>query len=108
MFAHQTKNQPVSKETQDLLKLMMKESKLTNLQQRQLDKQMKAGKSLPKTLPSTYRTNKSRASKSDFAENEGNSSRKVQNSMTGSSISGYQLRRKEAIEKSGAYEIDQY
>ncbi|XP_070580729.1 UPF0193 protein EVG1 homolog [Ptychodera flava] len=36
-----------SKETQDLLKVMMAESKLTNFQQRQINSQLKDGKTLP-------------------------------------------------------------
>lgn len=38
---------PISKETQQLLKLMMEESKLTNFQQRQLSSRAKSGGSLP-------------------------------------------------------------
>jgi len=38
---------PVSKETQNLLKVMMEESKLTNFQRRQLQENMKKGESLP-------------------------------------------------------------
>lgn len=38
---------PVSKETQNLLKVMMEESKLTNFQRRQLQDSMKKGQSLP-------------------------------------------------------------
>ncbi|CAB4019047.1 Hypothetical predicted protein [Paramuricea clavata] len=39
--------QPVSKGTQDLLKVMMQESKLTNFQQRQLSDRLKGGDSFP-------------------------------------------------------------
>ncbi|XP_028672659.2 UPF0193 protein EVG1 isoform X1 [Erpetoichthys calabaricus] len=39
--------QPYSKETVDLLKVMMQESRLTNFQQRQLGEKLKAGGALP-------------------------------------------------------------
>ncbi|XP_065066282.1 UPF0193 protein EVG1 homolog [Rhopilema esculentum] len=42
-----TKPQNVSKETSNLLKVMMEESKLTNFQRRKLQDDMKSGKSLP-------------------------------------------------------------
>ncbi|XP_073246485.1 UPF0193 protein EVG1 homolog [Porites lutea] len=42
-----THSAPVSKETQNLLKVMMDESKLTNFQRRQLQENMKRGESLP-------------------------------------------------------------
>lgn len=42
-----------SKQTHDLLKEMMKESKLTNFQQRQLDKTMNGGGTLPLRVPPT-------------------------------------------------------
>ncbi|KAL8597436.1 hypothetical protein ACOMHN_050934 [Nucella lapillus] len=42
-----------SKQTHDLLKEMMKESKLTNFQQRQLDKTLKGGGQLPSRVPPT-------------------------------------------------------
>ncbi|KAJ7372667.1 hypothetical protein OS493_017939 [Desmophyllum pertusum] len=47
---------PVSKDTQNLLKAMMDESKLTNFQRRQLQDNMKKGESLPVTCnPTTSR-----------------------------------------------------
>ncbi|KAL9956561.1 hypothetical protein ACROYT_G038054 [Oculina patagonica] len=47
---------PVSKETQNLLKVMMEESKLTNFQRRQLQENMKKGESLPVSCnPTTSR-----------------------------------------------------
>ena len=110
MFAHQTKKHPqISKETQDLLKLMMKEAKLTNLQQRNLDKQMKSTGQLPtgRNIPKTYTSNRSKASTSDFGEKPISRQAKSLNDFN-SSISGYQLRRKEAIERSGAYKVDKY
>ncbi|XP_076461773.1 UPF0193 protein EVG1 homolog [Babylonia areolata] len=42
-----------SKQTHDLLKEMMKESKLTNFQQRQLDKTLRGGGQLPLRVPPT-------------------------------------------------------
>ncbi|XP_039266154.1 UPF0193 protein EVG1 homolog [Styela clava] len=42
-----------SKETQDLLKVMMEESRLTNFQRRQLSESMKGGKSLPTRVAPT-------------------------------------------------------
>ncbi|CAI8047357.1 UPF0193 protein EVG1 [Geodia barretti] len=42
-----------SKETQDLLKLMMQESKLTNFQQRKLRESMMDGQALPANCPPT-------------------------------------------------------
>nr|XP_023670243.1 UPF0193 protein EVG1 isoform X1 [Paramormyrops kingsleyae] len=42
-----------SKETQEMLKLMMKESKLTNFQQRQITSQLKKGGALPLTCTLT-------------------------------------------------------
>ncbi|XP_028415882.1 UPF0193 protein EVG1 homolog [Dendronephthya gigantea] len=50
--------QPVSKETQDLLKVMMKESKLTNFQQRQLSGRLKDGESFPTDVNPTSSTRK--------------------------------------------------
>lgn len=52
----------VSKETQDLLNLMMKESKLTNFQRRQLNSTIKDGKSLPASCNPTSSQSKQKAS----------------------------------------------
>ncbi|XP_027046963.1 UPF0193 protein EVG1 homolog [Pocillopora damicornis] len=51
---------PVSKETQNLLKVMMEESKLTNFQRRQLQDSMKKGQSLPVACNPTTSRNESR------------------------------------------------
>ncbi|CAJ0968173.1 unnamed protein product [Ranitomeya imitator] len=52
-----TKPPQYSKETQDLLKVMMQESKLTNFQQRQIREQMQSGGALPiQCHPSTSNT----------------------------------------------------
>ncbi|KAM3914741.1 UPF0193 protein EVG1 [Leptodactylus fuscus] len=46
-FWSSSKQPQYSKETQDLLKVMMQESKLTNFQQRQIREQLKSGGALP-------------------------------------------------------------
>ncbi|XP_040264411.1 UPF0193 protein EVG1 [Bufo bufo] len=46
-FWTSTKPPPYSKETQDLIKVMMQESKLTNFQQRQIREQVQSGGALP-------------------------------------------------------------
>ncbi|XP_068672708.1 UPF0193 protein EVG1 homolog [Montipora foliosa] len=54
-----THTAPVSKETQNLLKVMMEESKLTNFQRRQLQENIKRGESLPVSCnPTTSRSAK--------------------------------------------------
>ncbi|XP_077132608.1 UPF0193 protein EVG1 isoform X2 [Ranitomeya variabilis] len=56
-FWTSTKPPQYSKETQDLLKVMMQESKLTNFQQRQIREQMQSGGALPiQCHPSTSNT----------------------------------------------------
>ncbi|XP_019618807.1 PREDICTED: UPF0193 protein EVG1 homolog [Branchiostoma belcheri] len=48
-----TQQAQYSKETQELLKVMMQESKLTNFQQRKLNQTMRAGGTLPLNCPPT-------------------------------------------------------
>ena len=116
MFAHRTsKNaQPYSKETQDLLKLMMKESRLTNLQQRKIDQELKRSGQLPtgENAPKQYVSNRSGASanQASFGVNDRQfrNNKRINSLMAGSSISGHQLRRQEAIAKSGAYDVERY
>jgi len=48
-----TKPQNISKETSDLLKVMMEESKLTNFQRRKLQEDIKKGQALPMNCPPT-------------------------------------------------------
>ncbi|XP_031573057.1 UPF0193 protein EVG1 homolog [Actinia tenebrosa] len=56
-----TQAAPVSKETQNLLKVMMEESKLTNFQRRQLNEKLSSGQPLPTTVnPTSSRTQQPR------------------------------------------------
>ncbi|XP_033121547.1 UPF0193 protein EVG1 homolog [Anneissia japonica] len=87
-----------SKETQDLLKVMMQESKLTSFQQRQLQNTLKNGSKLPlKCHPTSSAKPRQPVTKSVPA------SVKVD-------ISGYQggIRTRDEIEDSGAYERPKY
>lgn len=60
MFTKKTKpgDNTISKETQEMLKLMMKEAKLTNLQQRNITRGVENNGKLPRTIQSTYKPKK--------------------------------------------------
>merc|ERR1712127_646358 len=87
-----------SKETQDLLKLMMKESHITNQQRAEMNKAMKNGGSLPGTLPESYK-------KTVKSKKSGNQKPVP---SPGSTITGYKLRTKEDIQKTGDLDREAY
>ncbi|XP_064643366.1 UPF0193 protein EVG1 homolog [Lineus longissimus] len=86
-----------SKETQNLLKEMMKESKLTNFQQRELQSKMKTGQSLPTKCGPTF-TEKTKEPVVVKAP-----SKKINPKTYSGGI-----RSKDTIEDSGAYERPEY
>jgi len=89
-------NASYSKETQDLLKTMMKESHLTNLQRRELAQSMKNTGALPGQLPTTYRPKAKRKP----------AAKPVPSS--GSTVTGFKLRSKEEIAANGEYEREKF
>lgn len=84
-----------SKETQELLKIMMEESRLTNFQRRKLKESMSDGKSLPARVAPTSSDRKQKQSPPR------------KSSSRGLSVSS-NMRTIDMIEESGAYERDQY
>ncbi|XP_072168283.1 UPF0193 protein EVG1-like [Diadema setosum] len=92
-----TRTPAYSKETQDLLKVMMKESKLNNFQMRQLQKTVSAGGSLPTSCNPT-----TSARPAQPVQPVQPSARTNPRALRGT------LRTKEDIEESGAYEREQY
>ncbi len=87
-----------SKETQNLLKEMMRESKLTNFQQRQLDKVVKGGGALPESCNPTTSA-KPRAPRS---------SKKVVAPKVLDGRYTRNIRTQDMIEDSGAYDRPKY
>ncbi|KAJ8036817.1 UPF0193 protein EVG1-like [Holothuria leucospilota] len=90
-----SKTPAYSKETQDLLKVMMQESKLTSFQQKQLTNSIQGGGTLPLRCNPTSSANAPRKVKSSKPKE-----------LKLSSGSG--LRTKETIEATGAYERPKY
>lgn len=89
---------PVSKETQELMKVMMEESRLTNFQRRKLNEALKDKSSLPTNVPPT----------SSFVKKKNLHIPPAPTSYTmrGKPITA--IRTKQAIEDSGAYERDKF
>merc|ERR1712173_46660 len=87
----------VSKETQDLLKLMMKEAHITNQQRREMTQAMKNNGSLPANLPGTYKK-----------KNPPKKPQPKPAPSPGSTISGYKLRTEEEIRKTGDLDMEMY
>merc|ERR1712173_163951 len=86
-----------SKETQDLLKLMMKEAHITNQQRREMTQAMKNNGSLPANLPGTYKK-----------KNPPKKPQPKPAPSPGSTISGYKLRTEEEIRKTGDLDREMY
>lgn len=86
-----------SKETHNLLKEMMKESRLTNTQQRNLEKSLRSGDSLPLQCPPTH-TNKKKEMVTSAKQSKVLNPRNYKPTV----------RTKEQIEASGAYEKTDY
>merc|ERR1711976_842285 len=86
-----------SKETQDLLKLMMKEAHITNQQRREMAQAMKNNGTLPANLPATYKKK---------SKSQPRSQKPVPS--PGSTISGYKLRTEEEIRKTGDLDREMY
>ncbi|XP_046855827.1 UPF0193 protein EVG1 homolog [Xenia sp. Carnegie-2017] len=84
---------PVSKETQDLLKVMMQESKLTNFQRRQLNERLREGESFPTNVNPTTSARKEQANASKTAGTTKNVNHKSLNG--GKRTQAEILRRKE-------------
>lgn len=82
-----------SKETQELLKVMMEESRLTNFQRRKLKESMSGGRSLPPRVAPTSSDRKQKPPKKSTSRR----------SLVSSS-----MRTIDMIEESGAYEREQY
>lgn len=93
-----TKPMPVSKETQDLLKVMMEESRLTNFQRRQLNEAMKDKRALPTNLPPT----------STFVPKQPEIELPPVKTHTMRGKPVLVIRTKEVIEESGAYDRDKF
>ncbi|XP_060063482.1 UPF0193 protein EVG1 homolog [Ylistrum balloti] len=87
-----------SKQTHDLLKGMMKESKLTNFQQRHLEKTLRGGGSLPANCPPTHSAQRKKAPVSAPAPS------KVLNPRNYKTT----IRTKEQMENMGAFEKPDY
>jgi len=85
-----------SQETQDLLKTMMKESHLTNLQRKEIHDSMKNTGALPGRLPSTYKPPPKKLRQPKPAPS------------AGSTITGFKLRSEEEIRMNGEYEREAY
>ena len=92
-----TKPMEISKETQELLKLMMKESHITNQQRREMQNAMKNSGTLPANLPATYKKK---------PKSQPRSQKPVPS--PGSTISGYKLRTEEEIRKTGDLDREMY
>lgn len=89
---------PLSRETQELMKVMMKESRLTNFQQRKLNEAMRDNKALPTKVPPT----------SSYREKEIIIQAPPPRSLTMRGKPLVAIRTKEAIEGSGAYEREKF
>jgi len=92
-----SKPQPLSKETKELMKVMMEESKLTNFQRRKLNESVNDNKSFPITLPPTSTIKAKHVVQAVAPKSQ---------TMRGKKLVA--IRTKEAIQESGAYDRDKF
>jgi len=98
MFGTTSPQGGISKDTQELLKVMMKESRLTNFQQRKLKESVSSSKPLPTKVPPTN-SYKPKVTQTDLP------ARKTF-TMRGQPVKN--VKTKEMIEGSGAYKRDKF